>query len=479
MRQGMKMNQGPGKHPGKHPRITPGKTPGGLLNRFALRRLALPAMLACLLIASGPANAQQRYDLEEDGQWVAKAAADPDSPEGQLDAIRKLVAQDEGKKAKHAADDWIENHENHELMPEALLIRGDANVARKHFFKSLYDYERVIREYPGSEQFHTAMRREFEVAKLFMSGVKRRLWGMRILPASDEAEELLVRIQERGPGSELGELASLTLADYYFDKPQMDSAADTYDLFLINYPRSERREWAMVRLIQANLARFKGPRFDATGLIDAGQRLKTYRAQYPASAERLGVDALLIRIDESLAMRDLVAADWHVQRKQPLSAIYLYQRVLQDYPRTAAAQDALRALHTLGAEPLAMKIPTDNDAAADVLLNEVKPARPKRGESQPQPAPEPGTTLTDLAESQPYEVTAPQPVEPQPAPEPAPTDVQEPPAAEPAPGNEPAPVADPEVAPEVAPEAAPEAAPEVAPVTVPDSSADGPQPEKP
>lgn len=413
----------------------------GHINRWGVVAL----LLAGLLLASAPLHAQQRYDLE-DGQWVAKAAADPNSPEGQLDAIRKLVAQDKGKEAKHAADDWIEKYENHALLPEALLTRGDANVARKHFFKSLYDYERVIREYPGSEQFQTAMQREFEVAKLFMAGVKRRLWGMRILPASDEAEELLVRIQERAPGSELGELASITLADYYFDKPQMDSAADAYDLFLINYPRSERREWAMIRLIQANLARFKGPRFDATGLIDAGQRLKSYRVQYPASAERLGVDALLIRIDESLAMRDMVAADWHVQRKQPLSAIYLYQRVIQDYPQTAAAQDALKSLNKLGAEPLAMHVPTNNDEAADVLLNEVKPARPKPGETKPKA--EPGVTPTDVAESQPYEVV-PEPVgpetEPVGEPEAAPVDAEEPPAADAAP---PAPVEDSQPQPE-------------------------------
>ncbi len=301
-----------------------------------------------------PADAQQRYDLE-DGDWVKQPVHEPGSPEGKLNAIRKLIAQGEGKKAKHAADDWIEAHEGHALLAEAYLIRGDANVARKHFFKSLYDYEYVIRQFMGSEQFHTAMEREFELAKLFAGGMNRRLWGMRILPATDEAEEILVRIQERSPGSELGEMASLMLADYYFDKPQMDSATEAYDLFLINYPRSERREWAMLRLIQANLARFKGPRFDATGLIDAGQRLKTYRAEYPSSAQRIGVGALLIRIDESLAMRDMVAADWHVKRKQSLSAIYLYQRVVTDYPQTAAALDAVAALEGMGAPVLALE----------------------------------------------------------------------------------------------------------------------------
>ncbi len=302
-------------------------------------------------LSGAGASGGQKYELEG-GDWVKQPVAEPGSPEGKLDAIRRLIALDKGKKAKQAADDWIEDYPDHPMLVEAYLLRGDANVARKHFFKSLFDYEFVIREFSGTEQFHTAMEREFELAKMFAAGMNRRLWGMRILPATGEAEEILVRIQERGPGSELGEMASMLLADYYFDKPQMDSAAEAYDLFLINYPRSLKREWAMLRLIQANLARFKGPRFDATGLIDAGQRLKTYRAEYPASAERIGVDALLIRIDESLAMRDMVAAGWHVQRKQELSAIYLYQRVVTDFPQTAAAQDAIRILNKMGAPVL-------------------------------------------------------------------------------------------------------------------------------
>ncbi len=301
--------------------------------------------------AGAASGGGQKYELEGGG-WVKQPTADPGSPEGKLESIRRLIAEDKGKKAKEAADEWIEAYPDHPLIVEAYLLRGDANVARKHYFKSLFDYEYVIREFSGTEQFHTAMEREFELAKLFAGGMNRRLWGMRVLPATGEAEEILVRIQERSPGSDLGEMASLLLADYYFDRPQMDSAAEAYDLFLINYPRSLKREWAMLRLIQANLARFKGPRFDATGLIDAGQRLKTYRAEYPASAERIGVDALLIRIDESLAMRDMVAAGWHVKRKQDLSAIYLYQRVVTDYPQTAAAQDAIRILNEMGAEVL-------------------------------------------------------------------------------------------------------------------------------
>ena len=344
--------------------------------------------LALIVCLAGPAVGQQRYDLSDQG-WERQQPAEPGSPRARLNEIRKLIAQDQGEQAKYLADAWIEANPDSELMPEALLLRGDANVAREHFFKSLFDYEQIIREYPGSEQFHTAQQREFELAKLFLAGTKRRLWGMRILPATDEAEEILIRIQERSPGSVLGEEASLTLADDYFNKPQMDLAADAYDLFLVNYPDSERREWAMLRLIQANLARFKGPRFDATGLIDAGQRLQTYQAEYPASAQRIGVEALLIRIKESLAMRDMVAADWYVKRKKPLSAIYLYQRIVRDYPESAAALDALSKLDQMGASAL----PADDKTAAmtDTEMIQPLPTPEPSGSSEL-----PGTAQPDL-----------------------------------------------------------------------------------
>ncbi|MCG8352753.1 MAG: nickel pincer cofactor biosynthesis protein LarC, partial [Chloroflexales bacterium] len=40
---------------------------------------------------------------------------------------------------------------------------------------------------------------------------------------------------------------------------------------------------AMERLIAANLATFKGPRFNPTGLVEAGERLKGYKNQFPAA----------------------------------------------------------------------------------------------------------------------------------------------------------------------------------------------------
>lgn len=307
---------------------------------------SLSAFVLLTCLGTTPVLAQEQYNLEN-GQWEKQDALDPATPEGQLQTIRQTLAQDDGKQAAQLIDQWIESHPEHPMGAQAHLLRGDTRVAQHHYFESLFDYEHVIRQYPASLEFHEALEREYNIAKLFASGVKRRLWGMRILSAAGEAEEIFIRIQERSPGSPLGELASIALGDFYFDRTQMTSAAEAYQLFLDNYPQSEHIQRAMLQLIRANLATFKGPAFDPTGLIDAAQRIKTFQDRFPAAAERAGTDALLVRIDESLASKMLYTAQWYQKRNNRIGAIHTYRRIVQDYPRTVVAQTAIDRLANL------------------------------------------------------------------------------------------------------------------------------------
>ncbi len=325
-----------------------------------------------------PAQAQDKFRLGDDDQWKKQQSADPESPAGQLQTARRELAAGELNDAADRTDDWIERYPNHPLLVEAHLLRGDIHVAERDYFKSLYEYEKVIRGYPASEQFHTALEREFEVARLFAAGMKRRLWGMRVLPAGEEAEEIFIRIQERSPGSQIGEKASIALGDYYFNEGEMDTALEAYNLFLLNYPRSNFRERALLRLIQASLATFKGPRFDSTGLIEAAQRLRQFQQEFPASAERVGAEALLVRIEESLALKTYFAAQWYQQRNERVSAVYMYHRVVKDYPDTGAAREAIRRLRELGT-PIDGPTAADDAKAGDISPDAAKSDTDKNG----------------------------------------------------------------------------------------------------
>ena len=301
---------------------------------------------AVMLTFVVPATAQETFELTPQG-FEQVQAPDPATPEGRLHAVRQALADDRPKDAWKLADEWIKQHPNHPSLDEAHLLRGDALTAQSHYYKALFDYEYVLRAYPGSPHFDTALERELKIAEAFGRGVKRRLWGMRIIPAEEEAEEIFIRIQERSPGSRIAERAGIELADYYYRRSQMAEAAIAYELFIENYPNSQWREHAMQRQILANLATFKGPRFDATGLVEAQNRLSDYATQFPAAAEQIGAEALETRIDETLATRDFLVAKWYDDGGQRVSAIFMYKRVVRDHPGSAAAQRALARLAEL------------------------------------------------------------------------------------------------------------------------------------
>ncbi|MEM8782432.1 MAG: outer membrane protein assembly factor BamD [Planctomycetota bacterium] len=307
--------------------------------------MSIAAALA--IWAGGVAWAQETFELTGEG-WTQVGAPEPGTPEAELQAIRRALAEDRAKDALALADAWVEANPDSGYLPMALLLRGDAKVARRDYWDALYDYEQIILSYPASAEYLTAVEREFAIAQVFLDGWRRKLLGIPVLPTDGEGEELLIRVQERAPGSRVGHDASLALADYYFRQQEMSLAAEAYDLFMENYPDSERREWALLRLIQSNLARFKGPRFDGTGLIEADERLQQYALEFPASAERIGVPALRERINESLARRDLSTAGWYVRRNDPVAAATMYRRLVQEFPQTRAAREAIAWLEERG-----------------------------------------------------------------------------------------------------------------------------------
>jgi outer membrane protein assembly factor BamD (BamD/ComL family) len=166
--------------------------------------------------------------------------------------------------------------------------------------------------------------------------------GFRLFDATDYAVEIFIRVQERLPGSALAELAAISLADFYYDRREMKLARDAYDLYILNFPSGPNRLKADRRLVFADIARFKGPRYDSSGLLDARVRIRNFERRYPGEAERIGLnDGMVARIDESLAAQLLESARWYLTQKDDPAARVTLTRLLADHPRTFAATEAL------------------------------------------------------------------------------------------------------------------------------------------
>jgi tetratricopeptide (TPR) repeat protein len=296
------------------------------------------------------------YRLDDSGQWVARTPADdPEAGAGADTATilraRAELADNKPAQSRRILDRWIKDnaHTESHLLPRAYLLRGDAILAAGNEFKALYDYETVIKDFPGSPEYAKAVERELEIGIRYLHGLRRKFFGMRIGSATDMGEELLVRVQERMPGSHLAERAGIELADYYYRTRDMAAASEAYEIFILNHPNSIHANRARQRRIYANIARFNGPSYDATGLTEARVLIDEYAMLDPIGAQREGLtDAMIARIDESAAIQQLEKARWYLQRGDPVSARYILRRIVESHPRTVSADTAMEMLESRG-----------------------------------------------------------------------------------------------------------------------------------
>ncbi|MEM1423662.1 MAG: outer membrane protein assembly factor BamD [Planctomycetota bacterium] len=313
----------------------------------------LTACVCLIALAPSPSVAQDErsgdvtttYTLDDRAGWVEREGREPDpgSDAAMIRDVRVLLADDNANAALTRLDAFIERAEDQgsDYLDEALLLRGDAKVARDEEFDALYDYERLIRSFPQSPHFVTAVDRETRIAALYLEGLKLRLFGFRLIDGEDIAIELLIRAQERLPGSAIAERAAIRVADHYYAKREMRLARDAYEVYLANYATGPNRIHAERRLIYADMARFKGPRYDGSALQDVRLRIQDFAERYPAEAAASGInEGLIARIDESTAAQLLESARWYLQREDAPATRYVLRRLIRAHPDTISAQRA-------------------------------------------------------------------------------------------------------------------------------------------
>jgi tetratricopeptide (TPR) repeat protein len=309
--------------------------------------IALAAVLSCALTFTAHAQITE-YKLDGSGQPVQIRQAEPDSDEAFIDSVRVLLASNRASECLKALDEWIEKREFSEnpWLPEAYLIRGDAKVALNDEYEALYDYEKIIKDYTSAPQFPIALDREYAIARKYVRGMKKKWWfGWRIEDARILGEEMLIRVNERMPSSVLAEKAMMELADFYYRERDLKLAAEAYDIFLTNFPQSDLRERAMQQRVYSYIARFKGPQYDASGLIEAKALIQQYSGKYPLEAEQAGLsDALVARIDESAAAQLYNTAEWYIKKDDAVSARLTLKRLLLAHPGTVAATKAVEEM---------------------------------------------------------------------------------------------------------------------------------------
>ena len=278
---------------------------------------------------------------------------------------------------------WIKLHPVAPDRDRGLYLLAKVYYQRGDRFMAFYQLDELMDTYPDSRLFYPALQLQFDIADGYLNGFKNRdpLFGLILTSADDEAIEMLYRIQERSPGSPLAERALLRTADFYFNTSQFDLSGDAYGAFIRSYPRSPSIPGVRLRQAFSSLAQFRGPRFDATPLIDARAQFKDVQAHYPELAADANVPQWIDRIDADLARKAYLTGDYYARTHHEGGAAYMFRYVIQTYPNSHEAELSRTALAKLPAwATIRPAPPLSNPESAATQPGPVVPRRPGANE---------------------------------------------------------------------------------------------------
>ena len=341
-----------------------------------LRTLGLIVLIlaaTAVTLRADPSAAEFR-----NGHWqpIAPPTAAPPPVDPDLDHMQQLLDVGDAKAALNVGLIWVKSHSKTAPLRDRTLYliaqakyRIDGSDDRVNAY---YYCDELMEEYPASKWFFPALELQFKIADEYLDGHKGKFLGFAFVSLQDEAVEMLYRIQQRSPGSPLAEKALLRTCDFYYSVGEYELAHDAYGFYAKTYPRSPMLAQVMLRRAFSSLAQFRGVRFDPTCMIDARAELSDVIAAYPPLAKEENLKSIVHRIDEALARKLLVTADYYRRTDAAKGAVYVYRYLIDTYPASPDADKAKKMLATMSKSAL-------SDPPPKVGNSFMLPAAPDRG----------------------------------------------------------------------------------------------------
>ncbi len=206
-------------------------------------------------------------------------------------------------------------------------IEGTASLEKGNHYHALESFNDLTENYPSSAYFTQSLEKMVELCDEFLAGRKRRLWGFLPTGAVTESLEMLDKVAERWPGSELAAGALMKKAEYYFGKERFLEAQAQYQLLIDNYAASSAYEPAMFGSAESTFRMYNGPLYDARCLSEAIVRYEQYRARFPKEAADKGIDGRLAEIEQLLVGKEQEIADFYQRTNKSKSADFYNERL--------------------------------------------------------------------------------------------------------------------------------------------------------
>ena len=337
-------------------------TPGRFLARY-LNPMATPHASA--------SKESKSLTLSNEGWTPIKVDPDPKA-DAELEAAAALYRQ-----GKHDLADplFIKIAKAQKGKPwgeRAQFLLAESYYEQKKWAYANDAYEKLIKDYPGTEHVDRIVSREYEIAQKWIAYSEGKSkpedklsWAdafngkVPLIDSSGHAIAALEHVRLHDPTGPLSDDALLKLADYYYASHDYETASTYYDQLVSDHPKSEHLQKAQLASIDSKLKAYSGPEYDGQGLDGARDMIKQTMASFPE--KQTGGDNLYHSLDvinDEYAKRAYTTAMWYKKTGKVISAEYYFGMVSAKWPKTEWAKKSKVEIAGLAKLPHKESVPS-------------------------------------------------------------------------------------------------------------------------
>jgi outer membrane protein assembly factor BamD (BamD/ComL family) len=312
-------------------------------------RQIITVCAVCVTMASLPLRLStlkaETFRLNESGNWSDTGNSEEEQFILRVAEMKKLVDAGKPNKVSIAIEQLKADFPDIAGADFDAFTEAEMLLAKGNLTKAVRQYEKFLDNYPASPLRDAALQREFGIASDFLAGRRKRMLLVLNLRRYDEGVKIMEKISDRAGSSDVAKRASIAVALSYENRRKYEEAYLKWSEIQTRWPAGQIAKDALLEMAKTKYATYRGPAYDATGLISAKSYYENFKLRYPQEAQQLHVDDTLSRISEQLAEKLLGIAEYYDRTQSKGPANMYYQMVIDDWPQSKAARTAREKLN--------------------------------------------------------------------------------------------------------------------------------------
>jgi outer membrane protein assembly factor BamD (BamD/ComL family) len=283
----------------------------------------------------------QTWRLGKDQQWQQVSSDEQGRYTLAVSHIKQLISDGRTNDAQKALANLKKDFPAMAGADLDAFIAADLLYAEGKFTDSIPAFDAFMDSYPTSPLYEAALEREFQMGTALLAGYKVPLLKFFRVKGYDEGVKVMNRLADRAGDAPVAQQALIEVAKSFEKRTLWREAFDTWADISSRWPTGQIGKDALLNMATTMYAGYRGPRYDATGLVSAKGYYQNYQSRYPADANQIGVPAILARIEDQIAYKQYGIGAYYQHVGIKTGAVLYYDQVVSNWPVTQAGKLAI------------------------------------------------------------------------------------------------------------------------------------------